>query len=375
MGRDRAGQHLTLVWCCVAAGSLVLGGCSTEPDPTVPSEVTTESGVGSSGEATGGTSPDAATRTEPSTTAPVSWTVPEPPGALVDVDGHRMHLHCTGEGGRTVLLEAGLWDPSLTFWPLQDELATTSRVCSYDRSGHGWSEPGPQPRTGRQIVGELEALLEAAGESGPYVVAGHGSGGLLALLFAQARPQDVAGVVLIDPAHPEEFDVLEVEVPRMAAAQEAEMTWLEDAAAQVEAGELDVDDALARAPRELPPDLREQWAAVVAQPHSLRTTVAEWRARDETMSQVGGEGALGDIPLVVIAAGRGPSASMPARTRDELGLTSEDVGRHETLWRSFQEDLMHRSTDSRLVIASHSTHAVHLAEPDVVLEAIRSLTR
>src|SRR4051794_40019316 len=113
-----------------------------------------------------------------------------------------MHLYASGAGNRTVLLEAGLggWAPDLP--PVHEELARKSRVVTYDRAGYGWSDPGPAPRTGMRITAELEALLRAAGEPGPYILAGHSFGGLLMLMFAQAHPDDVAGVVLIDSSHP-----------------------------------------------------------------------------------------------------------------------------------------------------------------------------
>lgn len=143
----------------------------------------------------------------------------------------------------------------------------------------------------------------------------------------------------------------------------------------MQAGELTPDDAPASAPRRLPPDLLDQWSAVVAQPHSLRTTVAERAAWEETTAQVGGQGSLGDTPLVVIAADLGPAASMSGPVRDERGLSSEDIGQHETLWRHLQEDLVNWSSDGRLVVAEGSTHRVYLHEPGVVLEGLRGLTR
>lgn len=144
-----------------------------------------------------------------SETVSPSLAVPEPPGVLVDVGGHRLHLYCTGEGDPTVLLDAGSGDWSLKLRPLQDELAATTRVCTYDRAGSGWSEPGPAPRTGERIVDELEALLEAAAEPGPYVLAGHSFGGLTMLLWFGMAPDSreasfeeaISEALLVDTAN------------------------------------------------------------------------------------------------------------------------------------------------------------------------------
>ena len=277
-------------------------------------------------------------------------------------------MYCLGQGGRrTVVLEAGLGSWSLDMRLLQEELAATTRVCAYDRAGYGWSEPGPQPRTGERIVDELETLLEAAGEPGPYVLAGHSFGGLTTLMFAEANPEDVAGVVLIDPSHPRQDEAL-AEVPEIVAAQERDIADLQGMAARAEAGKVGDADVLPLAPP-LPVDLKYQWAALFARPHSLRTTIAELDAWEETVGQAEGAGSLGDIPLTVLAAGLSVAVAEPG-----LGLTPDDAKRVDAAWRGLQEDHVKRSTKGRLVVAQFSGHAIHLWEPQVVLEAIRDLT-
>ncbi len=121
-----------------------------------------------------------------------------PLGRLVDVGGHRLHLHCTGTGSPTVVLEGGKGLTTLHWSLVQPQLATETRVCAYDRAGQGWSEPGPLPRTPERVVEELHTLLQAAGESGPYVLAGHSLGGRYVRLFAARYPEEVAGLVLVD---------------------------------------------------------------------------------------------------------------------------------------------------------------------------------
>lgn len=96
-----------------------------------------------------------------------------PPGTMVDVGGHSLHLYCTGEGDFTVILEAGAGSDSLTWSWVQPEIAKTARVCSYDRAGLGWSEPGPYPSDATSIVSELRAALDGAGIEGPFILVGH----------------------------------------------------------------------------------------------------------------------------------------------------------------------------------------------------------
>ncbi|MFQ5571345.1 MAG: alpha/beta fold hydrolase, partial [Rhodothermales bacterium] len=122
-----------------------------------------------------------------------------PPGRLVDVGSHRIHIFCLGEGLSTVVIDTGWGDASANWHSLQTRIARDTRVCVYDRAGYGWSEPGPEPRSSRQVVHELKRLLEAAGLEGPYVLVGHSLGGLNMHLFASQYPAMVAGVVLLDP--------------------------------------------------------------------------------------------------------------------------------------------------------------------------------
>src|SRR5215207_4893422 len=126
-----------------------------------------------------------------------------PPGRMLDVGGYQMHISCTGQGSPTVLLEAGAGTPSGVWAWVQPELTQQARVCAYDRAGLGWSEPGPHPRDAGSVAQELHTLLQRAGETGPFVLAGHSLGGQYALMFAQRYPEETAGLVLIDAQHPD----------------------------------------------------------------------------------------------------------------------------------------------------------------------------
>lgn len=124
-----------------------------------------------------------------------------PAGRLVEVDGREVYLVEQGEGGVTVVLEAGLGDDHTVWRTLQDTLATFARVVAYDRAGLGQSAAVPDPRTPGQVADELHALLQRAGVPPPYVLVGHEAGGLYVRAFAARHPDRVAGLVLIDPAH------------------------------------------------------------------------------------------------------------------------------------------------------------------------------
>lgn len=120
------------------------------------------------------------------------------PGRLIEVGDHQLHLHCTGEGTPTVVLEAPAAGLSTAWQWVQTDLAETTRVCSYDRAGLGWSEAGERPYEADRVPDDLHTLLDRAGERGPFVVAGHELGASFARMFASRYRQDTAALVLVD---------------------------------------------------------------------------------------------------------------------------------------------------------------------------------
>src|SRR6185437_1563156 len=143
--------------------------------------------------------------------APVAapFVMPPPPGTLVDIGGRRLHLLCKGTGkSPTVIFEAGLsqFTANSTYGKAQDAIAPFARVCTYDRAGLGWSDPGPLPRTHPAMVEDLHRLLAAAKIGPPYVLVGHSMGGPLARLYVHTYPGSVVGMVLLDSSSEDTFD-------------------------------------------------------------------------------------------------------------------------------------------------------------------------
>ncbi|HJZ62747.1 MAG TPA: alpha/beta fold hydrolase [Candidatus Acidoferrum sp.] len=127
--------------------------------------------------------------------------IPAPPGKLFEVAGHKMHLHCTGQDSPTVVVEVGIGDISTDWVFVQDAVSNFTRICTYDRAGYAWSEPGPLPATYPQMNVELHELLAAAQESGPFVLVGHSFGGPLVRSYTKIYPDEVAGLLLVDTVH------------------------------------------------------------------------------------------------------------------------------------------------------------------------------
>lgn len=126
---------------------------------------------------------------------------PAAPGKLFNIGGHSLHLNCTGHGSPTVVVEYGVGDFSTDWLLVQNEVGKFTRICTYDRAGYAWSEPGPLPRTYPQINLELHELLAAAKERGPFILIGHSFGGPLVRSYTKLYPAEVTGLLLVDTVH------------------------------------------------------------------------------------------------------------------------------------------------------------------------------
>ena len=121
------------------------------------------------------------------------------PGQIVEADGARLNLYCTGDGSQTIVFDAGHQDWAPAWAVVQPQVASWAKACSFDRPGYGFSPPGPMPRTSERIATELHDALHALGIAGPYVLVGHAFGATDLRTFAFLYPSEVQGLVLIDP--------------------------------------------------------------------------------------------------------------------------------------------------------------------------------
>jgi pimeloyl-ACP methyl ester carboxylesterase len=126
---------------------------------------------------------------------------PQPIGDLISIGSRKLHIHCTGIGSPTVVVENGGAAFSFDWELVQPDVERFTRICTYDRAGYAWSDPGPEFDTFDQAAHDLHLLLVSAGIPGPYVLVGHSLGGMLIRFYQSKYPVAVVGMVLVDSSH------------------------------------------------------------------------------------------------------------------------------------------------------------------------------
>lgn len=269
-----------------------------------------------------------------------------PPGKLINVGTHRLHIFCMGESNHkpVAIIDSGLGSFSLEWLKLQQDLSDEYQICSYDRAGYGWSDPGPFPRTSSQIVTELRTLLQNAHIPPPYLLLGHSFGGYNMMYYAKAFPQEVAGLILIDSSHPDQTTWFPSVFPEMAYSR-GRTRYV----------------SFPNLPKNYPQDKKRLGY------HLMNSRKARNALRFESMNfeisarQVSQMGELPDIPLIVLS--RGERAWPDTPEGEKL----------ETVWIRLQNDLARMSAISKHISADFSGHYIHLDQPLLVEDAIRNI--
>jgi len=286
---------------------------------------------------------------------------PPLPGKLIDIGGYRLHARVLGSGSPAAVMDSGLGGNSLLWGNALPAVALITTAVAFDRAGYAWSEAAPNgtPRTSQQLVAEQRQLLSNAGIHPPYILLGHSFGAINALVFAKTHPEEVAGLVLVDPSHPEMFERVPG-VPSGATVQRA----MQMVSALGRVGLLRLLGPLML--RQLLPHGKQQfdadsWTALLLFASSARdyaNAAREAGAGLESFAQArGAPGSLGNLPIDVLTAEwwvTGKQTAMKAASvpmREELAALSSR-GRHR--------------------IVSDCAHGdLPAARPDAVAESVR----
>lgn len=260
------------------------------------------------------------------------------PGRLIDVGGHRLHVWCTGTGVPSVILETGLSGSTADWGFVQPEVAKFTRVCSYDRAGRGYSDPGPSPRTARRIARELAVLLERSDIGRPFVLVGASSGGFSVRVFASEHSEHVAGLVLVDASHENQAH----QIPQLArfvpflASIGALRLW---------------GVSFGPSPESLAPSVRKFARATSFRAAGYRAAADEIIHIRESAAEVRATRRALPIPVVIVTGTRGLDAT----------------------WRDLQRDQIGISRRGCQMMAEQSGHVVAIDQPEVVVDAIHAV--
>ena len=252
---------------------------------------------------------------------------------MIDIGKYKLFMVQAGHGMPAVVLEAGAGDDSTTWQNIFQEIARFTQVIAYDRAGLGKSEPAPRPRTALQLTDDLHKLLQVTRLEMPYILVGHSLGALIARLYAQHYPQNVAGLVLIDGPHPEQGHRFVTALKAVGFEQ-----------------------------HELVRPILDMAAGVAPQHHPEALDFAR------SLSQVDSTQTFGELPLVVITSGKSIGEVMP-------DLPQQAAYAFNCTWQEMQKNIVNLSTKGVFVKAEKSTHYVHWDEPELVVEAIHKLIR
>lgn len=305
-----------------------------------------------------------------------------PPGKLVGIGGYRLHLNCAGRSGKgpAVVLIAGSGDFSFDWSLVQPGVSRFARVCSYDRAGLAWSDPGPTPRTMKQDAYELHTLLAVAGIKAPYVLVGHSIGGLIARVYGEQYPKEVAGMVLVDPTHEETTLLYQGKLVRVRESAKGisipPVQTMRSSPPRPPAKE-DLDQfkfnqKMFGAPKieppfdKLPASVQATRIYFLSQPPRAAAGPDFWAEELQAIYQARAKTPFqfGNIPLIVLIpkfeAGDPPT-----------GISADEWKRVSEEKRQQKVELTNLSHNSKLVTSEKSGHHIQLDEPHVVTDAIQ----
>lgn len=273
-----------------------------------------------------------------------------PVGRLVEIDGFTLHVYVSGPANvakdmPTILIEAGCGCPLLFYSWLQEKLSKTLRVCSYDRSGLGWSSDNHQPHDAEHVAKNLHTLLKKADITGPIILVGHSIAGFYIRVYAKQYPENIIGLVFLDASHPNHADFSNVRVFNLRQRIQKRIM-------AVYAG-LGISKLLPpvwelkrNTMQFLPETSKRRLIYLFGFRQSYITPLVEADAFGLSAEQARETGHLGELPLLVITA----------PNRDSNFPTGVNWKEHIAVWMDLQKNLLKLSSNSRHTVIDGAGH-------------------
>jgi pimeloyl-ACP methyl ester carboxylesterase len=274
------------------------------------------------------------------------------PGNMYTVNGHRMHLYCTGTGSPTLVLESGLGDDWTVWAKVQPTLSKTTQVCSYDRSGMGWSDELATDHDANTFAEQLHALLQAAGIRKPIILMGHSIAGIYIRAYAARYPNDMAGLIFVDASSPYQDSRLPpTKIPLPSFTLQKWETVFGVARARGDCSQV-------------VPGLEFERGAIYASNCTISgidSTIAEIDTFNRSSDEIEHTGPFGHLPILVFT-----SDNTIMDQQEAIIWTPENVKKADQIWQGMQEDLKHLSSNGRRIIAKGSGHYVEVDRADLI---------
>ncbi|WP_158543551.1 alpha/beta fold hydrolase [Dyella solisilvae] len=314
----------------------------------------------------------AACRAQEPTPPLVSDPVYTRPARLVDIGGgQRLNLYCLGSGSPAVIMDAGMGDSTISWALVQPALAHSTKVCSFDRAGLGFSDAARRPSTPRNQSEDLHRLLAAAGIRPPYVLVGHSLAGMNVRVFADMYRADVAGMVIVEGSHEDQSTRgWAIGVPGQKDRYDA---YLKDAHACVAEAEKGLvmgtpayEKCVGVPDARVSPDINRAQQAYAVSPR-WQAAVASERENVFYESAAEARGTrkdFGDMPIIVLT--HSPFAKRSDETQDERNQRT-------LLWEDLHLQVAAMSSRGINVIVPNSTHYIQYDKPQVVIDAVRQV--
>lgn len=291
-----------------------------------------------------------------------------PVGKQIDIGGYKLHMIDSQVGDVTVVMDAGIGGKTLDWCLVQPEIAKFARVITYDRAGYAWSDASPLARTSDNIVQELHAMLYNAQIPAPYLLVGHGFGGINMQLFASKYPDEVAGVVLVDAGHEDMLTVIPELRPSklmLYAVLVANYCGVLRAMSYLASTQKRMQAAIAS----YPAFLQRMYLPLTLTTKFVNAMTQEALNLEESCRQLKlVEGLFGDKPLTVISSGKQMIYEQVAGY-----MLPAQVESCNQAWLQLQADLVKKSSYSKQIIVSNGS-AMLTDQPKIIVDAVRAMT-
>lgn len=290
----------------------------------------------------------------------VSLTQPlAPSGQFIQLaDGRHISILCVGRGTPTILLDAGLSLGIRSWRKVQPDLGKIARTCAYNRAGYVPSEPGPMPRDAVRVAKDMHALLVSAGLPAPYILVGHSIGGVNVRMFANLYPQDVAGLVLIDPVFHDDNRLMSA-----SSAAAAKALSDDDALSRKCIGAIAQNTPWSASDASFkdcgpPPSPNDPAGRAMA-----RTVMSEFDQLDASDAEVrASQSSPAHFPMVVLTS---DSNGLPLTPQETAKLNEVKIRAHRSIAAT--------STRGRQELVANSGHVIQMDQPNAVIQAVQEV--